>query len=431
MADVIGADAVLLGIPGFNVRAAVESEGEVWVLVETAEKAMRCPDCGFGARSKGRREVEVRDLAVGGRSVRLRWRKRRLHCPNPDCDASSFTETHPEIRPRAVMTERARRWALDQVGQQGRTVASVARELGVGWHTVMAATRELGQPLLGQLSLAGTRALGMDEHRWRHRPEGWAMALCDLDTGRLIDVIEGRSGAGIGRYLATSSPGVRAQIKTVSIDPWQGYLGPIRRFLPQAEVVLDCFHVIRLANQVVTEVRQRTQLEVSGHRGRKGDPLFGIRRLLLRGQERLTEGQRQRITEALAHPLGDRWDEVACAWTAKELLRAVYRAPDLASAQTALAEFYRWAEEVVVPEIDRLARTVRGWEDEILAYHRHARISNAKTEAANLVVERQRRAGHGYRNFKNYRLRLLLTHGVRWDTRPTTKIRGRKPPSAA
>ena len=86
--------------------------------------------------------------------------------------------------------------------------------------------------------------------------------------------------------------------------------------------------------------------------------------------------------------------------------------------------------EVEVPELSRLARTVRQWEAEILAYHQH-RYSNGKTEAANLLIEKQRRAAHGYRNFDNYRLRLLLNHGVKWDTQPTTKIRGHKPPMIA
>jgi transposase len=194
--------------------------------------------------------------------------------------------------------------------------------------------------------------------------------------------------------------------------------------------VVDHFHLIRLANQVVTEVRQRTQQEATGHRGRKGDPLYGIRHLLLRGRERLTDRQQQRLTTALDHPDGDRWDEIASAWTGKELLRDAYQACDLADAAQALDLFYEWVAEVDVPELTRLARTVRQWQAEILAYHQK-KYTNAKTEAANLIVEKQRRAGHGYRNFANYRLRLLLNHRVKWDTQPTTKIRGRKLPMVA
>jgi transposase len=259
---------------------------------------------------------------------------------------------------------------------------------------------------------------------------GLGYRILDLDTGRLVDIIEGRSGTGIARYLAAQPAETRAGIETVSVDPWRGYLRPVRQLLPRAQVVVDCFHLSRLANQVVTEVRQRTQQEVTGNRGRKGDPLYGIRHLLLRGGERLTETQWERISRALDHPDGDRWDEIASAWTGKELLGDVYAADGVAQARRALDVFYHWVEEVEVPELRRLARTVHQWEGEILAYHQD-RYTNAKTGAANLIVEKQRRAAHGYRNFANYRLRPLLNHGIKWHTQPTTKIRGHKPPKIA
>lgn len=157
MVDGIESDVVLLGISGFRVRAVVESEGELWVGVETTTEVMGCPDCGTKAKSKGRRKTMVRDLPAGGRPVRLVWRKRRWSCPDSDCDRGSWSETHPETRPRAVLTERARCWAFGQVGEKGRTVASVAADLGVGWHTVMDAVREFGEPLVEDLSLQGCR----------------------------------------------------------------------------------------------------------------------------------------------------------------------------------------------------------------------------------------------------------------------------------
>src|SRR5690606_41593122 len=93
MVDGIEPAAVLFGIRGFRVLASVEVEGEVWMLVETTTDVVGCPECGVRAVSKGRRETEVRDLAVGGRPVRLRWRKRRWRCPEPACPNGSWTRT--------------------------------------------------------------------------------------------------------------------------------------------------------------------------------------------------------------------------------------------------------------------------------------------------------------------------------------------------
>ena len=222
---------------------------------------------------------------------------------------------------------------------------------------------------------------------------------------------------------------MRAGVGVVALDPWRGYLTAARDLLPDALVTVDRFHIVRLANQVVTEVRQRTQQEVLGRRGRKGDPLYVVRRMLLVGRERLTEGQRRRLEAALAHRLGDVYDEIACAWWAKEHLRDVSAAPNLTEARKRLAEFYEWAEQVNVPEVDRLARTIRTWQTEVLNYHR-TQATNGPTEAVNLLIEKTRRQAHGFRNWNNYRLRLLLQHGVTWYSTPTKRIRGHKPPIA-
>ena len=422
----------VLGLDGFRLLAATEDEGELLMLVETDADVVGCSGCGTRARSKGRRRTKVRDLPVGGRPTVLVWSKRVWRCAEAACEVGSWSETSPHIRPRAVLAERARRDAARRVGEDGTSVAAVARRLGVGWSTIMDAVREFGEPMVEEQlgSLAGVRSLGMDEHRWRSRPDKWATGFCDLETGRLIEVVQGRSGAAARGFLGSETTDIRDGVAVVALDPWRGYLTPARELLPEAIVTVDRFHMVRLGNQVVTEVRQRTQQDVKGHRGRKGDPLYDIRQLLLVGEERLSDTARSRLDAALAHPQGDLYDEVACAWVAKELLRAVYAAHSLRVARKKLEAFHAWADEVRVPEVDRLSRTLRTWEEETLNYHRTG-ATNGPTEAVNLIIEKTRRLGHGFRNWNNYRLRLLLTCGVTWYTPPTKRIRGRKPPLAA
>lgn len=122
---------------------------------------------------------------------------------------------------------------------------------------------------------------------------------------------------------------------------------------------------------------------------------------------------------------GDPSGDVTAAWQDKELLRAVYAAPDSAAARATLERFYRWCDAIQVAELSRLARTVGAWEAEILAWHRTAGCSNGPTEAINLLIKKVKRVGHGFRNFANYRLRLLLHCGVTWQTHRTARLRGR------
>jgi transposase len=124
---------------------------------------------------------------------------------------------------------------------------------------------------------------------------------------------------------------------------------------------------------------------------------------------------------------GDTTGEVAAAWQGKELLRAVYAAVGMPAARAALERFYRWADGVGVPELSRLARTVRAWEAEILAWHVSDGCSNGPTEAVNLLIKKIKRVGHGFRNFVNYRLRLLLHCGLAWQTHQTASLRRRSP----
>jgi transposase len=125
---------------------------------------------------------------------------------------------------------------------------------------------------------------------------------------------------------------------------------------------------------------------------------------------------------------GDPTGEVAAAWQGKELLRGVYVAVGPLTARAALDRFYRWADGVRVAELARLARTVKAWEAEILAFHATDSCSNGPTEAVNLLIKKVKRVGHGFHKFANYRLRLLLHCGVTWRTHRTARLRGRSHP---
>jgi len=422
--------SILLGLDGFEVTAAEVTDDEWRLAVQTTATTVGCTACGTRARLHARRTVRVRDLPIGGRPVVLAWCKRVWRCVEPACAVRTWTEQTVQVRPRAVLTERARAEACRRVGKDAHAVAAVARDLGVGWATVMRAVRDHGRPLLedpGRLN--GVAALGLDETSFlkatRTAPTRYVTGLVDLERGRLLDVVADRTRAAVDGWLDARSRDWLAGVGTVALDPWRGYASALVASLSHARVVVDHFHAIRLANLVVDQVRRRVQQATLSHRGRKGDPLYRIRKLLLTAAEQLTGRGRARLRAALA--VGDPFREVTAAWQGKELLRAVYAAADLAAARAALERFYRWCDGVQILELSRLARTVRAWQTEILAWHLTAGCSNGPTEAVNLLIKKVKRVGHGFRNFANYRLRLLLHCGVRWQTHQTASLRGRSP----
>jgi transposase len=277
--------------------------------------------------------------------------------------------------------------------------------------------------------LNGVATLGLDETSFLKAtptaPARYVTGLVDVAGGRLLDVIADRTTRAVTTWLGARPRPWLAGVGTVALDPWRGYASALVASLGHATVVVDHFHAIKLANTVVDQVRRRTQQALLGHRGRKYDPLYRIRKLLLTAAEQLTSRGRARLRAGLT--AGDRFGEVTAAWQGKELLRTVYAAADLASARVALDRFYRWCDGVHILELSRLARTVRAWQTEILAWHRTAGCSNGPTEAINLLIKKVKRVGHGFRNFTNYRLRLLLHCGVSWQTHRTARLRSRSP----
>jgi transposase len=184
----------------------------------------------------------------------------------------------------------------------------------------MRAVADHGTPLVEDPTrLDGVAALGLDETSFlkatRLAPTRYVTGLVDLEGGRLLEVVADRTRAAVDDWLGTRPAAWLARIGTVALDPWRGYASALVAPLGHATVVMDHFHAIRLANMVVDQVRGRTQQATLGHRGRKRDPLYRIRKLLLTAAEQLTGRGRARLRAGLAacDPTG----EVAAAWQGK------------------------------------------------------------------------------------------------------------------
>ena len=434
----------MFGVPGMHVLAVERaSDGRLRLSVETDATTVGCPTCGVLAVGHGRRAHLAHDVPCLGAPVLLVWRKRVWRCAEPACPTGTFGETHPLIEPRAKLTSRAIDWAVDALSWDDTSVSALARHLGVDWHTVMDAVRaEAERRLADPARLTGVRTLGVDEHIWRpglhqhtrDRPDRQRAVTSIVDLTRdahgqmrakLLDVVPGRSGAAYAGWLAGQPADFIAGIQHAALDPFRGYANAIRDELPDAVPVLDAFHVVRLGTQVVDEVRRRVQQDTLGRRGHKGDPLYRIRGLLRHGAENLTPRQLARLDACLA--AGDPTWEVSIAWQAYQRLRAIYHAPSAEAGRRIAEQVIATLPSCPIPEVARLGRTLRAWRTQVLAYFDTGGVSNGGTEAVNGIIEKTRRIAHGFRNFTNYRLRILLAAS---GTRPYRQHAVAAPPTA-
>lgn len=358
--------------------------------------------------------------------MRLIWRRRRWVCPEPSCPGTTIAEEVPDlVLGGARLTVRAVWWAITQLRYEHATIEGLSRQLGVDWHTLWNHVR----PRLADMAadpgrLQGVKALGVDEHLWHHTPHKIKekgpkelTGMVDLTRDakgkvhpRLLDLVPGRSGPVLKTWLQAQPRTFTSGIELAALDPFAGYKTALEDTLnDEAVLVLDAFHVVALGTKALDEVRRRVQQATTGHRGRKGDPLHGIARLLRTGWEHLTERHLARISRAFAAHSAHQ--EVYVAWQAVHELRAAYQAEDTTAgrkiALKVLDSFYTCP----IPEIARLGRTLRRWRKSFLAYFTTGRINNGPTEALNGIIELHRRLARGFRNRDNYRLRMLLACG--------------------
>src|ERR671911_275456 len=256
--------SALVGLSGFVVRAQLldDTSGEWWLAVETTEDRTWCGSCGVRAIGHGRRRVVVRDLPMADRPVVLVWAKRLWRCGEAACSARAWSEGSEEIGSRAVLTERARAEIARRVGPAQHSVAQAARDFGVSWYAAMAAVRDHGQPRVDHLARLGApSAIGLDETSFLaatvEHPTMLVTGIVDIDEGRLIDVLPARSAVAVRSWLGSKPAPWLAGIRHVVIDPYQPYATAVAQGLPAARLVVDHFHVIRLANAALDDVRRR------------------------------------------------------------------------------------------------------------------------------------------------------------------------------
>jgi zinc-finger of transposase IS204/IS1001/IS1096/IS1165 len=222
--------SALLGLDGFEVTGAEVAAGEWQLTVQTTARVVGCVGCGMQAELHGRRTVGVRDRPAGGRPVVLAWRKRIWGCREPACAVRTWTERTAAIRPggadpagpgRGLSAGRHRR-------PRGR---AVARDLGVGWVTVLRAVADHGQPLVDDPArLDGVAALGLDETSvlgaTPTAPTREVTGLVEVEGGRLLDVIADRTARAVTAWLGARPRSWRVGVGTVALDPGAGLPAP-------------------------------------------------------------------------------------------------------------------------------------------------------------------------------------------------------------
>jgi transposase len=369
------------------------------------------------------RDTVTRRLAhepLGWRPTTLVVTIRRYRCVG--CGHVWRQDTSKAAEPRAKLSRRGLRWALEAIVCQHLTVARVAEGLGVAWNTANDAVLAEGKRVLigDPTRFDGVAVIGVDEHCWRHTRRGdkYVTVIIDLTSvrdgngpARLLDMVEGRSKQAFKTWLADRPEFWRAGVQVVAMDGFTGFKTATTEELPDAVPVMDPFHVIRLAGDALNECRRRVQQAIHGHRGRTGDPLYAARRTLHTGADLLTDRQCQRLENLFAD---DQHVEIEATWGIYQRMIAAYREPDRARGKKVMQQLINALSHGVpaaLVEIVTLGRTLNKRAADVLAYFDRPGTSNGPTEAINGRLEHLRGSALGFRNLTNYIARSLLETG--------------------
>jgi transposase len=367
--------------------------GGVFLFVEKTSAFEVCPRCATPSSSVyDRRWVKLRDDPVRGGETTLVVRKRRFQCRT--CQRP-FTEPVAGVRKGYRTTERYRRrlqWACEHFSDM-KDVCRTFHCSPALLHRVVYEQLELRQRM--HVHPWPTK-VGIDEHffkrnlRSNDRERQFVTMLVDQRNGRLMEVVNSRKGDELEAALAYI-PG-RENVQWVSLDMSDSYRSFVRRFFPNARLVADKFHVLRLLSPAINRHRRL----VAGDK----DSVY-LRRLLLRNGRDLPPWWRTRLRRWLAtQPVLRELYEL------KEGLHAFYRIRGAQRARRALTALTDAMAYSQLPEVQTLRRTLLRWRREVLAYF-YSRLTNARVEGFNAKAKLVKRRAYGYKNFENYRLRLL------------------------
>ena len=379
-----------------------------------------CGRCGCQGVACG---TVVRRLAhepLGWRPTLLEVTVRRYRCT--DCGHVWRQDTAKAAEPRAKLSRRGLRWALEGIVVQHLTVARIAEGLAVSWNTANDAVLAEGKRVLinDPARFDGVAVIGVDEHCWRHTRKGdkYVMVVIDLTPvrdgkgpARLLDMVEGRSKQVFATWLAERPQAWRDKVEIVAMDGFTGFKTAAVDKLPDAVEVMDPFHVVQLAGDALDRCRQRVQQETLGHRGRAGDPLYSARRTLHTGLDLLSDKQKARLEAVFSD---DRHAPVEATWGVYQNLVDAYRNPDPAAGRQAMQKVITALSRGVpaaLVELRKLGSTLKRRAGDVLAYFDHPRTSNGPTEAINGRLEHLRGSALGFRNLNHYVARSLLETG--------------------
>ena len=226
--------------------------------------------------------------------------------------------------------------------------------------------------------------------------------LTDLDQSRVLEVVEERTCEAADQLWETLSPQQKAAVEAMAVDMWEPFIQTIEKQVPEADIVHERFHVSKYLNESVDKMRRQEHKELLAE---GEETLKGTRQLWLYNPQHFSAEQRDEFSE-----LKDQQLKVARAWAMKELFSKFWDYQEEGWARRFFKGWFGWVSRSQLKPMAEVARLLKRHLESLLTYLRH-HITNTVTEGLNSKIQSIKSAARGFRNFKNYRTRILFFCG--------------------
>ena len=383
--------AELLKMEGVQIEKIEETQEEIIMQVSLERTEQTCKRCGAESdRVHDYRIRQVRDLELRGKPLRLLYRQRRYVCP---VCGKRFSEANDFVGRYMRFTHRTGEKIMGLLRRRS-SMKDIARDTGTSVSGVQRVLKMM--PVSKPQRLP--EAISFDEFKGNTGGERFQCIVTDPLNRRVFDILPARTVGAIQDYLL-SFPN-RDDVKYVVMDMNRGFRDAARTFLPNAQIVIDRFHVVRYCTEAMENVRRSFQTALPKDQRRY---FKRSRKLLLAHRNKLSDEDRAAVDVMLRFS-----DRLMQAYALKEAFYDFMDAPDRATASKRLEYWLDACDRLRIPEFAACRRMLVNWKPYILnAFDFH--LSNGFTEGCNNAIKVLKRLAFGFRNFRRFRARILLT----------------------